>query len=211
MSRSAVAVSTGQRRHADHPVDPLFIDRWSTRSLSGEPISDADLFSCFEAARWAPSAFNAQPWRFIYAHRDAAQWPLFLGLLSSRNQSWAQNASALILVISQRITLRDGAPTELGSHAFDAGAAWANFAHQALLLGWRTRAMGGFDRDRARSALGIPDDYAIQAVIAIGRQAHSAVLPAEFQALDVPSGRRATHELVMEGRFRPETSEQRRA
>ena len=74
-------------RLSDYPVDPLFTGRWSARALTGEPIPETDLYTCFEAARWAPSAFNAQPWRFIYAHRDGGDWDALFSLLNAKNLS----------------------------------------------------------------------------------------------------------------------------
>ena len=82
------------------PIDDIFIDRWSPRALSGEPISDDELFTLFEAARWAPSSYNNQPWRFVYAKRDTPHWKRLFGFLVHANQEWAKHAAALIVVIS---------------------------------------------------------------------------------------------------------------
>jgi len=90
------AMTTANSRSTDYPIDPLFLQRWSPRSFTAAPISEYDLMTILEAARWAPSAFNSQPWRFIYARRDTAHWPKLLGLLTQSNQLWAKNASALI-------------------------------------------------------------------------------------------------------------------
>ena len=78
-----------QTRKADYPIDSVFLDRWSPRAMSGEPIAEEELFTLFEAARWAPSSFNNQPWRILYARRDTPHWPLFFNLLVEFNQSWA--------------------------------------------------------------------------------------------------------------------------
>lgn len=188
-------------RIADHPIEPLFLDRWSPRSFSGEPVPDAVLASAFEAARWAPSAFNAQPWRFIVSKPGAALWPGFVSLLVPRNQRWAARASALIVVASAREIDRNGVAGPNNSHSFDAGAAWANFSHQALLLGWHSHGIGGFDRDAARSLLAIPDSYAIEAMIAIGRRAGIEDLHEDFHAQEKPSGRQPLSDIVFQGRF----------
>ena len=79
-------------RTADHPIDPLFLDRWSPRAMSGEPIEKEELLTLFEAARWAPSSGNSQPWRFLYARRDTGHWPLFFDLLVDANKVWCQGA-----------------------------------------------------------------------------------------------------------------------
>ena len=88
-------------RRADYPIDRLFLDRWSPRAMTGAAISQEDLLTLFEAARWAPSSYNNQPWRLLYAHRDSEHWPLFFDLLVEFNQEWAKNAGALVLFISK--------------------------------------------------------------------------------------------------------------
>src|SRR5215470_19716615 len=130
-------------RAADHPIDPLFLQRWSPRAFTAEPISERELFTLFEAARWAPSCFNSQPWRFLYARRGTEHWPRFLGLLSAYNQSWAKNAAALLILVSKTTMLPRGADKEVPSptHSLDAGAAWANVALQAVRSGWAAHGM----------------------------------------------------------------------
>ena len=167
-------MTTPSTRTPENEVAPLFISRWSSRSFTGETIPDSVLFSSIEAARWAPSAANAQPWRFIYAKRDSADWSRFLGLVFENNAVWAKNASALVLLVSR--TQRQGEKGLIPhhSHSFDTGAAWENFALQASQLGWSTRAIGGFDREKAKQELEIPDGFAIEVLIAIGKPAASA-------------------------------------
>lgn len=194
-------MATDPARTPAYPVEPLFLDRWSPRSFSGEHISDADLASAFEAARWAPSGSNLQPWRFIVARPGDDAWPAFIALLNERNQIWAARASALVVVTSQREAELRGAVRPVTTHSFDAGAAWANFAHQALLLGWHTHGIGGFDREAARVELGVPDDFAIDVVVAVGRQGTLDDLHPDFHALERPNGRRGIEESVFAGRF----------
>ena len=199
-------------RVPDHPIEPLFVDRWSPRSFTGETVPDAVLQSAFEAARWAPSASNAQPWRFLFARPGDPAWSVFLDLLMPRNRQWAEQASALILIVSSLDVERRGEIVANLSHSFDAGAAWANFSHQALLLGWHTHGIGGFDRDAARTRLDVPDGYAIEAMIALGRRADLDRLPADFYAQESPNGRRPLAETVFAGRFgAPAFIEQRNA
>ncbi|NIJ20240.1 nitroreductase [Sphingomonas naasensis] len=188
-------------RTPDHPVEPLFVDRWSPRSFTGEPVPDAVLASAFEAARWAPSASNAQPWRFLIARQGDAHWESYVSLLAPRNALWASHASALIVVLSELTLERRGAIVENVSHSFDAGAAWTNFAHQALLLGWHTHGIGGFDRDAARERLEIPDTFAIETIVALGRQGALDTLHADFHAGESPSARRPIAETVFAGRL----------
>src|SRR3954452_10072684 len=94
-------------RQPDHPVDPLFLARWSPRAFDGSELPEEDLLTLFEAARWAPSAFNSQPWRFLYARRGDENWPLFLSLLIPWNQSWAHSASALVYILSDTLPFTD--------------------------------------------------------------------------------------------------------
>jgi nitroreductase len=190
-------------RIPEYDIDPQFIKRWSPRAFTGEPIADATLLSFLEAARWAPSSYNSQPWRFVYAKNGTEHWPRFLGLLSEFNQSWAHNASALVILLSKKTFVPPGKTDAIPatSHAFDTGAAWANLALQASLSGWGTHAIGGYDKDKARQTLGIPEDYALEAAIAIGKQGDKALLPAGLQEREEPTPRRPLAELVAEGGF----------
>ena len=190
-------------RIADYEVAPLFTRRWSPRAFTGEAIDDATLHALFEAARWAPSANNSQPWRFIYSKRESDSWPVLLGLLNENNRIWAANASALLVLLSKTTQVRPAATeaTPLYSHSLDAGAAWASLAFQAEHSGWRAHAIGGFDRVRAKTALNVPDGYRIEVAVAIGRQADRAVLPADLQQREQPNQRRPVAQFVAEGRF----------
>src|SRR5438874_10836241 len=122
-------------RRSDHPVDPLFLARWSPRAFDRSIMPEADLLTMFEAARWAPSAFNVQPWRFLYARREGSDWALFLDLLIPWNRQWAESASVLVYVLSDRMSGSGEVPSH--SHSFDAGAAWAFLALQAARLGYQ--------------------------------------------------------------------------
>ncbi len=196
------AVAAGERAPA-HPVVPLFINRWSPRSFSGEPITDDALFSLFEAARWVPSAFNSQPWRFVYAKRQSEAWPKLLSLLVPYNQAWASGGAALVFVVSKATFTPPGKSESAVSRSasFDTGAAWASLAFQAFLDGWATRGMGGFDDIAARVALNVPGDHRIEAVVAIGRRGDKTALPERYHAGETPSSRRPIAEAVFEGCF----------
>jgi len=190
-------------RVADHPIDLQFLRRWSPRAFTGEPIDDNLLLSFFEAARWAPSSFNSQPWRFVYAKNDSPRWAEFVGLLSEFNQAWAQNASALVVVASKKTFTPPGQQNSINmaSHSFDTGAAWAYLALQASLSGWASHGIGGFDKEKARQLLAIPDEYTVEAVIAIGRQADKGILPESLQAREEPSLRNPVSAFAAAGRF----------
>jgi len=196
-------MSSQTSRVAHYAVDKIFTDRWSPRAFTDETIPDDVLFSLFEAARWAPSSYNSQPWRFIYAKRGTPDWNRFLSLLSARNQQWARTASVLIVVVSAKEFTPPGAtaPTESRSHAFDAGAAWANLALQATIAGWHAHGIGGFDVERTRHELGIPPGYAINAVVAVGRRGDKSLIPETFHGAETPNGRRPVAELAFSGRF----------
>jgi nitroreductase len=189
-----------RHRKADHPAHALFVDRWSPRAMSGEPLSQAELDVLFEAARWAPSAGNTHPWRILYAHRGTAHWPLFFDLLVERNQVWCRNAAVLLLFISRTVNEKTGRP--LVTHSYDTGAAWENLALQGTLSGLVVHGMAGFDYARARTALGIPDDFHVEAMAAVGRPAPVSVLPEDFQARETPSPRKPIAELTIEGPYR---------
>ncbi|MDD1975201.1 MULTISPECIES: nitroreductase family protein [Pseudomonas] len=190
-------------RVAEHAIDEQFIKRWSPRAFTNEPISEATLLSFLEAARWAPSAYNSQPWRFLYARRDTPNWQRYLGLLNEFNRSWAQHAAALVIVISKTTFAAPGSSEEKPAlwHTFDTGSAWGHLALQASLSGWHTHGMAGFDQELTRKELKIPEGYALHAVVAIGKLGDKASLAQALQAREEPSPRRSLSELAAEGDF----------
>ena len=195
-------MSDNPRRPA-HPIDPIFTERWSPRAFSPEEISQEELLTIFEAARWAPSAYNSQPWRFVYARRGTSHFDALLGALIPFNQSWAQRAAALVYVVSNSVLRSPGSDKDVPSHShsFDAGAAWSSLAFQATRLGWHTHGMSGVDFDRAFIDLGVPAGYRVEAAVAIGRLGDKSLLPAGLQAREVPSDREPLSEIIFEGRF----------
>ncbi|MGJ8523470.1 malonic semialdehyde reductase RutE [Carnimonas sp. R-84981] len=186
-------------RHPQYPADALFVNRWSPRSLTGEAIDDQTLFTLFEAARWAPSAFNVQPWRFSYAKKGSESFNTYLDFLIEFNQSWAKNASALIVVLAKKTTITSQAEVEFPSYAFDTGAAWASLALQAEKLGWVTHGMTGIDKEKIAATLKVPETYSVEAVIAVGKRGDKAELPEGLQAKEAPSDRRPIEETIFEG------------
>jgi nitroreductase len=196
-------MTAANSRSTDYPIDPLFLQRWSPRAFTGEVIPENELMTLLEAAHWAPSCFNSQPWRFIYARRDTEHWPRLFGLLNPFNQSWVKNASALVILVSKTTLLPRGADKEVPSHShsMDAGAAWACLALQAVRSGWAAHAMIGFDIPRAAVELGVPDGYRVECAIAIGRQTDKSVLPESMQAREVPTPRVPLTQLAGEGSF----------
>ena len=191
---------TEHKRNPTHKINSLFVNRWSPRSMTGEDIDDEDLMSLFEAARWAPSSYNNQPWRFIYAKRNTENWNKLFGLLYEGNKVWAKNAAALVVVISRKNFEYNEKPSI--THQFDAGAAWENLALEASDRGIATHGMQGFDYQRARTDLEIPESYDVMAMIAIGKRGPKENLPSKLQELEFPNDRKPLREIVMEGYFR---------
>lgn len=177
-------------------VDAQFPARWSPRAMAGERLEPSELRILFEAARWAPSSYNAQPWRFVYAERDAPGWPRLFDALIESNQGWAKNAGVLIAVLSRRRFAHNDQPAP--THSFDAGAAWMSLALQASKLRLVAHAMQGFDAPAARRALALPELYAIDAMVAVGRPSTVGSLPERLQAREVPSSRKPLAEIAQE-------------
>ncbi|EOA06881.1 oxygen-insensitive nitroreductase [Herbaspirillum frisingense GSF30] len=191
-------------RNADYPIDPQFLNRWSPRAYNGAEIAEETVLTFLEAARWAPSAYNAQPWRFVYARRGTPAWDSLLGLLNEFNRSWCANASALIVVLSRTVMLPPGA-TEVvpaPTHSFDTGSAWGYLALQASLSGWHAHGMAGFDKDKARTELNVPAEFSVEAMVVIGKLGDKSVLPEGLQAREVPSPREPLSKLAFEGKFK---------
>ncbi len=187
-------------RRANFPIEPLLLDRWSPRAMSGEAIPHEQLMRLFEAARWAPSSFNAQQWRALYAARDTEPWPLFFDLLVDANKSWAKNAAVLALFLSRSTFEYNGEPSV--THSYDCGAAWENFALQGFSQGLVVHGMQGFDYDRAKIELKIPDDFRVEAMAAVGKPGAKETLPEKLQAKESPNDRRKVTESICEGAFR---------
>ena len=194
---------TANGRSSDYSIDKQFLDRWSPRAFTGEAISDETLMTIFEAARWAPSSYNSQPWRFIYAKRDTPHWETLLGLLIEFNQSWAKNAAALVIIVSRETMQPPGADKAVPSHShsFDAGAAWGYLALQAQHLGWDTHGMIGFDIAKAFGTLNVPEGYRVEAAVAIGKRGDPSILPEKVAAREKPSDREPLSTTVFEGSF----------
>ncbi|MDA1232452.1 MAG: nitroreductase family protein [Planctomycetota bacterium] len=186
-------------RKAEHLVNDIFLRRWSPRAMSGESIPHADLLRLLEAARWAPSTYNEQEWRFLYAARDSRHWQTYFDLLMKPNQAWCDKAAVLLVVLSHRVFSKNGKPNFV--HTFDAGAAFQNFCLQGTEMGLVVHGMGGFDRDATRVRLQVPDDYAVEAMIAVGRPGNLDDLPEELREREIPTGRNPVASFTCEGPF----------
>lgn len=190
-------------KHAvsDHEILDVIRHRWSPRAFADRPVAPADLQSIFEAARWAPSSYNEQPWRFVVAdrHRDAGAFARMADTLASHNRGWASQASVLILVsINTRLT---STGTLNQAAAYDAGQAVAFLTIQATSLGLSLRQMEGFSRDLARDACGVPAEYEPIVVMALGYAGDPQSLEVERHRAGetTPRQRRPVNEFVYNG------------
>jgi nitroreductase len=166
--------------------------------MSAAPVSRQAILTLLEAARWAPSGGNGQPWRFVYALRGTPAFDAFLAALVPGNREWAHAAGAL-LVLAARTVRDDGKPAS--SAAFDAGAAWMALALQGTLSGLVVHAMGGFEKEAARAAAALPAGVEPQVMIAVGHPGRAEDLPEKLRAREQPNDRRPLSEIVFAGRF----------
>lgn len=159
-----------------HPIHDLIKRRWSSRAFSDQPIEAETLHMLFEAARWAPSSNNEQPWRFIVANKvNDTEWNRLLACLVEGNRTWAYRAPVLILSVASLNFVDDSTPNR---HAFhDTGMAVENLVLQATALGLVTHQMAGFDVEKARVDIKIPSGYEPVAMIAVGYPGDPASLP----------------------------------
>jgi nitroreductase len=186
-------------RTANYPIHSVLLNRWSPRSMTGESLSDQEVFSLFEAARWAPSSYNEQPWRFLYATRNSPEWPLFFNLMIDFNKSWTQNAALLGVMTSHRVFEKNG--KESPTHHFDTGAAWMALAIEGSSRGLVVHGMSGFDYELARKTLEVPADYQVLAMFAVGKRAPASELSPELREKEKPSSRKPLELVMKKGKF----------
>lgn len=190
-------------RHTDLPIDPDILSRWSPRAFDGSALDEATLLTLFEAARWAPSAYNYQPWRFAWSLRGDRGWDDYLSVLLPFNAAWAAGASALVFILADKFITLPGKdePSPSSTASFDTGAAWGLLALQAAKLGLHTHAMAGFDHGKADALLGGAERFRVEAAVAIGRIGDAGLLPETLRAREFPSPRRPLEELAFRGRL----------
>jgi nitroreductase len=183
----------------DHEILELLARRWSTRAFTSQSIDPEILRRLFEAARWAPSSGNGQPWSFLVARKeDAAEFERLASVLNPGN-AWAK--SAAVLGIS--VAALDRAPGKPNGHAWhDVGLACENIALQSTALGLSMHMMGGFSTEKAREVFEIPERWAPVAAFAIGYPADPATLSEELRAKELtPRQRKPTREFVFSGKW----------
>jgi len=150
-----------------HPILPAIAERWSPYAYDPRPVEREKLLSCLEAARWAPSSYNEQPWTFLLAERtDSAAFQRMLACLVPGNQAWAKNAGVLLLTVVSRNFTRNGQPNRACEH--DIGLAAGNFALQAVALGLQAHQMIGIEPDQIRRAYQVPAGHDPLTAIALG-------------------------------------------
>lgn len=175
-------------------VDCIFTDRWSPRAFRSDPLPEHQINSLFEAARWAPSCFNEQPWLFVYA-TGAEERRKFVSVLVEKNQRWAGKCPLLMFVLARRKFQEGGRENR---HApFDAGAAWVSLALQARRLGLYAHAMAGFNLDKAYEVLGVSkEEYLVMAAIAVGRKGDADQLADDLRVMESPNTRKPLSEVA---------------
>ena len=172
--------------------------RWSPRAFSTEPVDMDDLMALFEAARYAPSFFNEQPWRFVVADKEE-ELKVMRGILNENIQEWANKAPVLVVLVAKK-SFANGEPNNW--HAFDAGTAWGYLTLEAQRRGLITHAIGGFSKIKAHELLAIPGKFEVMAMIAIGKMGKKENLPIALQEQEEPANRKSLKEIVLHGRFR---------
>ncbi len=185
----------------DHPIHPLIAERWSPYGFSDRAVSAADLCSLLEAARWAASSYNEQPWSFIVATKDCTEdFEKVLSCLVEPNQAWAKAASVLILCCSSAEFSRNGKPN--GSAIHDLGLAAGNLCFEATARGISVHQMAGILPDRARELYAIPSSVHVVTAMALGYAAESTDASNEFQDRDTaPRQRKRLSQFVFGKRW----------
>ena len=178
-------------RQPTHPITHQFLDRYSPRAFTGKKLTALDIETMVEAARWAPSASNKQPWHFAYALHGDANWAAFSTIPNEFNRRWCLNAGALLVVLSDK--------AESGMHSFDAGCAWGYLALQAHAMGLATHAMGGIEAEAARKVLKLGDNWKVECLVAIGERGDKASLPDDLAEREGPSPRKPLGEILSAG------------
>jgi len=185
----------------EHPVEEILRRRWSPRAFADRKVEANKLRSLFEAARWAPSSFNEQPWSFIVATKDQPEeYAQLLSCLVEKNQQWARLAPVLMVSVAKLKFEKTGKPNR---HAFhDVGLAMGSMLIEATALGLFVHQMAGFSAEKVREKYGVPPDFEPVAAIAIGYPADPEVLPESFREQEIgPRRRKPISSFVFEGEW----------
>jgi len=167
--------------------------------MSGDVLSTQEVLTLFEAARWAPSTYNEQEWKFIYSVHGSDSWKKFFDLLVEANQVWCQKASMLCVITGRTHFSKNGKPNPV--HLFDCGNAFENLALQGTSMGLVVHGMSGFDYEKAKTVLNIPDTHVVVAMFAVGRPGNPEELPEKLKEVECPSPRKPLEDIISEGKF----------
>ncbi|SHJ08876.1 nitroreductase family protein [Parasporobacterium paucivorans] len=181
-------------RHFDYDIMTEIKERWSARALAPGRIDREEVFALLEAARYAPSCFNEQPWRFVLADEEGSL-DRMRGILTESNQRWANKAPVLILIVSKKTFNHNGKDNYW--HMFDAGTAWGYLSLEAWRRGLVAHPMAGFKREEARDIFNIPQEYDIITVIAVGKHGLKEDLEPDLQEREHPDTRKEIRELLL--------------
>ena len=192
-----------QRMNVQAPIERLFAERWSTRAFDrNRPVSREELAACLEAARWAPSCFGEEPWRFVVADRssDEAAWQTVFDTLAPKNQLWAKNAPVLIVTTCEPGFSRNDTPNRWCE--YDTGQAAICLCLQATAMGLASHQMGGFDAGALKQALGLPARLHVMSIVALGHAGHADELDPDFQGMETaPRSRKPMEDVVHAGKW----------
>jgi nitroreductase len=181
-------------------IHPLIKKRWSPRAFLSQPVDKEVLRRIFEAARWAPSSYNEQPWRFIFGEKDDETWEKIFQTLKPSNKLWAALAPVLILSVGKKIVTINNTTNKV--YQYDVGQSVAYITFQVMQEGLYIHQMGGFDGDKARDTFEIPEDYQPVTVLAIGYKGEPGILNEEHQKKELaPRQRRQADDFVFSGTF----------
>ena len=190
-----------KRAETEYPVQELIAKRWSPRAMQERPVPHETLLSLLEAARWAPSCFNAQPWSFLVATQDQGEeFERMAGCLVEGNRGWARRAPVLMLTVTRLTFEHNGKPNRHAWH--DIGLAVGNLSLEATARGLFLHQMAGIDRDKARETYGIPEGHEAVTGIAIGYRADPEVLPDALRERELmPRSRKPLADFTFTGKW----------
>ena len=187
-------------RKANYPISDFILNRWSPRAMSGELLTQDELMTLFEAARWAPSSYNNQPWRFIYAIKGTPTWEDFFNILAEGNQAWCKNAAALVVVASKTTFDYNGKPSR--THSFDTGSAWENLALQGSINGLVVHGLQGFSYKKAEELVNLPQDHVVEMMIAIGKRGNKESLSPDLAKIESQNDRKGLSDIIFNGKMK---------
>lgn len=182
-------------RKSKYDISPEILNRWSPRAMTGEPLTDDEFMPLFEAARWAASSYNDQPWRFIIARNQNKEDFEKFGRFLVEANSWAKKASVLVVLISHKNFELNNNPNS--THALTTGSALGNLAIEGAGRNLVVHGMAGFDYEAARTELHIPDDYSVECMVAIGKPDVEKVKEEQKEITD----RKPLQDLIFEGEY----------